>query len=54
MIYWAFPSLSFTIGNQPEKKGANFKKMCSCFEGAWEEFLCTIKVKKENLSQQEL
>lgn len=34
MIYWAFPSLSFTIGNQSEKKkkkGANFKKMCGCF-----------------------
>lgn len=33
MIYWAFPSLSFTIGSQAEKKGANFKKMCGWFGG---------------------
>lgn len=49
MIYWAFPSLSFTIGNQPEKKKVQILKRCvAVLEGDGGEFLRTIKVKKEN------
>lgn len=49
MIYWAFPSLSFTIGNQPEKKKVQILKRCvAVLGGDGGEFLRTIKVKKEN------
>lgn len=51
MIYWAFPSLSFTIGNQPGgKKKVQILKRCVAVLGSeGGEFLYTIKVKKENL-----
>lgn len=49
MIYWAFPSLSFTIGNQPGKKKVQILKRCVAVWGSQGvEFLCTIKVEKEN------
>lgn len=45
MIYWAFPTLSFTIGNQSggKKKGANFKKMCGCLEEGGEDSCVPLK-----------